>query len=91
MSSRNIGDLARLIDDILEYADENDMEAILLSADFEEAFDSGEIWSLFSPSEHLALVIKKLSKKYKIKSLIMVDQLSFILERGARQEDPLYA
>ena len=39
---RNIGESVRLITDILEYTDENDIEAILLSADFEKAFDSTE-------------------------------------------------
>ena len=37
---RNIGESVRLIN--LEYKDENDMEAILFSADFEKAFDSVE-------------------------------------------------
>ena len=39
---RNIGESVRLINDILEYIDENDIEAILLSADFGKAFDSFE-------------------------------------------------
>ena len=39
---RNIGESVRLINDILEYTDENDIEAILFSADFEKAFDSIE-------------------------------------------------
>ena len=39
---RNIGESVRLINDILEYTDENDIEVILLSADFEKAFDSIE-------------------------------------------------
>ena len=39
---RNIGESVRLISDILEYTDENDIEAILFSADFEKAFDSIE-------------------------------------------------
>ena len=42
VSKRNIGESVRLINDILEYTDENDMEAILFSADFEKAFDSIE-------------------------------------------------
>ena len=39
---RNIRESARLINDILEYTDENDKEAILFSADFGKAFDSVE-------------------------------------------------
>ena len=39
---RNIGESVCLINDILEYTDENDIEAILFSADFEKAFDSIE-------------------------------------------------
>ena len=39
---RNIGESVRLINDILEYTNENDMEAILFSAGFENAFDSIE-------------------------------------------------
>ena len=39
---RNIGESVRLINDILEYTDENDIEAILFSADFEKAYDSIE-------------------------------------------------
>ena len=42
MCERNIGESVRLINDILEYADENDIETILFSADFEKAFDSVE-------------------------------------------------
>ena len=35
----NIGKSVRLINDNLEYTDENDIEAILFSADFEKAFN----------------------------------------------------
>ena len=42
MCKRNIGESVCLINDILEYTDENDMEAISFSADFEKAFDSVE-------------------------------------------------
>ena len=42
MGNRNIGESVRLINGILEYTDENDIEAILFSADFEKAFDSAE-------------------------------------------------
>ena len=39
VGNRNIGESVHLISDILEYTDENDIEAILFSADFEKAFD----------------------------------------------------
>ena len=40
--NRNIGESVCLIKRILEYTDENDIEASLFSADFEKAFDSVE-------------------------------------------------
>ena len=39
---RNIGESVRLMKNILEYTDENDIEAIFSSADFQKAFDSVE-------------------------------------------------
>ena len=36
---RNVGESVCLINDILEYTDENDIEAILFSAHFEKALD----------------------------------------------------
>ena len=42
MCERNIRESVRLINDILEYTDENDIEAILFFADFKKAFDSTE-------------------------------------------------
>ena len=38
--SRYIGESVSLISDILEYTDNNGIEAILFSADFEKAYDS---------------------------------------------------
>ena len=37
-----IGESIRLISDILEYTEENNIDGILFSADFEKAFDSVE-------------------------------------------------
>ena len=42
VGNKNIGESVRLISDILEYTDENDIKAILFSADFEKAFNSVE-------------------------------------------------
>ena len=39
VKDRYIGESSRLISDILEYTDSNEIEAILFSADFEKAFD----------------------------------------------------
>ena len=57
MCKRNIGESVRLINDILKYTDENDIEAILFSADFEKAFDSLNTPSSFPSLEHLDLVL----------------------------------
>ena len=40
VTGRYIGESIRLISDILEYTDENNIDGILFSADFEKAFDS---------------------------------------------------
>ena len=40
VKGRYIGESVRLLNDILEYTDNNKIEAILFSADFEKAFDS---------------------------------------------------
>ena len=40
VKDRYIGESVRLINNMLEYADKNNIEAILFSADFEKAFDS---------------------------------------------------
>ena len=40
VKDRYIGESVRLINDMLEHADKNNIEAILFSADFEKAFDS---------------------------------------------------
>ena len=37
---RNIGESVRLVDDLLEYAEKEDMTGIMFSSDFEKAFDS---------------------------------------------------
>ena len=40
VNGRYIGESIRLLNDVLEYTDENDINGILFSADFEKAFDS---------------------------------------------------
>ena len=48
VNNRCIGESNHLISDILQYTDENEIEAILFSADFEKAFDSIEHPFLFA-------------------------------------------
>ena len=55
MKDRYIGESVRLISDILEYTDSNDIEAILFSADFEKAFESIDHSFLFAVLESLGL------------------------------------
>ena len=51
VKDRYICESVRLISDILEYTDSNDIEAILFSADFEKAFDSIDHSFLFAVLE----------------------------------------
>ena len=37
---RNIGESVRLVEDLLEYAEKEDLTGIMFSSDFEKAFDS---------------------------------------------------
>ena len=92
----NIGESVRLIIDILEYTDENDMEAIVFSADFEKAFDLVEhsfiIATLraFGVGPDFSQWVKKFFKN--VESCVMNNGRStsyFPLERGTRQGDPL--
>ena len=48
VKGRYIGESVRLLNDILEYTDNNNIEAILFSADFEKAFDSVDHTFLFA-------------------------------------------
>ena len=58
VKGRYIGESVRLISDILEYTDSNDIEAFLFSADFEEAFDSIHHCRLFSVIESIGFWIE---------------------------------
>ena len=48
---RLIGELVRLIEDLLEYADQEHEDGILLTADIEKAFDSVEHSFIFATLE----------------------------------------
>ena len=46
-----VGESIRIVDDILEYASDNDISSVLFSADFEKAFDPIDYLFLFAVSE----------------------------------------
>ena len=96
VDNRNIGESVRLINDILEYKDKNDIEAILFSADFEKAFDSVEHSFIISTLRAFGFGldfiqwVKTFSKN--VESCVMNNGRStgyVSLERGTRQGDPL--
>ena len=98
MGNRNIGESVRLVSDILEYMDENDIEAILFSADFEKAFDSVEhsfiisILKAFGFGPDFIQWVKTFFKN--VESCVMNNGRAtgyFPLERGTRQGDPILA
>ena len=88
----------RLISDILEYTDDNNIEAVLSSADFEKAFYSIDHCFLFSVLKTFGFgpdFIQWVRTLFKnSESCVMNNDFSkgyFALERGTRQEDPLSA
>ena len=42
VKGRNIGESIRLMDDLLEYADKENLDGLIFAADIEKAFDSVE-------------------------------------------------
>ena len=52
-----LGESVHLISDILEYTDNNGIEAILFWADFKKAFDSTTILFYFLSSIHMGSVL----------------------------------
>ena len=98
VTGRYIGESIRLISDILEYTEENNIDGILFSADFEKAFDSVEHSFILATLQsfgfgpqfiHWVRVILN-----KAESCVMNNGHStgyFPLERGCRQGDPLSA
>ena len=98
LKDRYIDESVRLISDILEYSDDNDIEAILFSADFEKAFDSIDhcflflVLKSFGFSPDFLQWVRTLLKNSE--SCVMNNGFStgyFALERGTRQGDPLSA
>ena len=98
VTGRYIGESIRLISDILEYTEENNIDGMLFSADFEKAFDSVEHSFILATLQsfgfgpqfvHWVRVILN-----KAESCVMNKGHStgyFPLERGCRQGDPLSA
>ena len=92
------GELIRLIDDILEYADDNDIPGILFSADFEKDFNSIDHSFMFAVLEKFGFGPNSI---HWIRTLYNGAERSvmnnghstgyFPLERGARQGDPISA
>ena len=98
VKDRYIGESVRLISDILEYTDSNDIEAILFSADFEKAFNSIDHSFLFSVLESFGFgpdfIQWVRTLFYNAESCVINNGRStgyFRPERGTRQGDPLSA
>ena len=98
VKDRYIAESVRLISDILEYTDSNDIEAILFLADFEKAFDSIDHSFLFAVLESFGFgpdfIQWVRTLFYNAESCVINNGRStgyFRLERGTRQGDPLSA
>ena len=98
VNNRYIGESNRFISDILEYTNENEIEAILFSADFEKAFDSIEHPFLFAVLKSFGFgadFIQWIRTFFNnAESCVMNNGNStgyFPLKRGTRQGDPLSA
>ena len=96
VKGRYIGESIRLIQDIIEYADEMDEEGILFSSDIEKAFDSVYHTFIFTTLKKFGFGpdfiqwVKTLLNRPE--SCVMKNGKStgyFGLERGTRQGDPL--
>ena len=94
-----IGESVRLVKDLLEYAEKEDLTGIMFSSDFEKAFDSIDHCFLFACLKRFGFGtqfvqwVKTLFKNAQ--SCVMNNGFStgyFVLERGTtRQGDPLSA
>ena len=98
VKDRYIGESIRLISDILKYTDSNEIEAILFSADFENAFDSIDHSFLFAVLDSFRFGPNFIqwvrTLFYNVENCVINNGRStryFRLERGTRQGDPLSA
>ena len=96
MKDRFIGDNIRLIYDLINHVNEHNSEGLLLSIDFEKAFDTvawsfiDKILDFFNFKEDIKRWIKL--SRTEIKSRVNVNgNVSewFKIKRGCRQGDPL--
>ena len=96
VKGRYIGESVRLINDLLKYAEDENIDGILFAADIEKAFDSVDHNFMFAALKRFELGndfvwwIKTIFKKSQ--SCVMNNGTStgyFNLERGTRQGDPL--
>ena len=93
---RYIGENTRLVYDIMQFADENDIPGVLLMIDFEKAFDSVS-WDFIDKTLKLfnfGESFRKWVKLFQNKSNSAVCQAGFLssffpLHRGCRQGDPI--
>ena len=94
----NIGESVRLVEDLLEYAEKEDLTGIMFSSDFEKAFNSIDHCFMFACLKRFGFGtqfvqwVKTLFKNAQ--SCVMHYGFStgyFALERGTRQGDPLSA
>ena len=96
VKGRYIGESVRLIDDLLKYAEDENIDGILFAADIEKAFDSVDHNSMFAAlkrfgvGKDFARWIKTIF--IKSQSCVMSNGTStgyFNLERGTRQGELL--
>ena len=96
ISGRYIGENSRLIYDVMQFAEENDLPGMLLVIDFEKAFDSvswkfiNNVLDYFKFGEGLKKWVNVLNKNANS----AINQAGFLssffeIERGCRQGDPI--
>ena len=96
IQGRYIGENTRLIYDIMQYAEENDIPGLLLMIDFEKAFDSvswtfmEKVFEYFNFGADIQKWIKVLHRK-PISAVNQGGNLSefFEIKNGCRQGDPI--
>ena len=98
MKDRYIGESIRIIDDILDYTENNGLPGILFSADFEKAFDSIDHTFILAVLKKFGFgndFINWVNTMFNgAESCVMNNGHStgyFPLERGSRQGDPISA